>query len=905
VKTKRILTEEDARFFFETSINTMEDAIGVGLFDLDRKHLTLDFNAVLLLRFDDVYADTIYKVRNPLFDQEFNDVLMEIRTIEITSKSEFEYIRKIDSEIFHFSIKLEKTDTRSMVRLVFMCYEKLLDTEYQIGLFSKVVGSGLSLFSGSTWWIDYDKNNRYFYQSDEGPMILGLEINENKLYSIEEFQKVREKARIVSSVYEESIMYEQESYEKVRRNETNYFAGRTPAVTKEDDIVWVEMYGKCILRYPDGSPRLTIAIDIYMSEIYEEKNQLQLLNNLIDYGLVNSDVGIWYHQRHYLEGKYYFTPSYQKLMSNTRIYKDDSISDILREQISLMIAEGNGYEEFLYEFRRVHNSIYTAGLDKYHLVIPNFKDENTFQWIEVRGTVIERDDEGHVLLFVGVNVDVTEATRRNRELERLRVQNERLQLAENLAVKARELMVWYQEIEYNKVSLSIFGNETLSNKLGIRRENDGSIKLSSIYRTLVDDDEDSLQMSLNLKRSFESLYRKEKNSFTQVLAKHRNLITNEIYYMEHSVEVADYHDDLSVKLLGGVILDVTTDRLYQQQIRYLADYDTLTNVHNRNYFETYIEDQLPNSYTIMIYDLDGLKLVNDVFGHLEGDRIIIQLAKFLKQVYKDNLFISRIGGDEFAVLLNFTNETKLDVLEKKLKKLLDEFNQGSKVEMTISKGMKQVLNNDVAFEKAFIEAENIMYRSKLNNRSSRKSKVLESILETLNAKTEETKEHSERLSVLAVETMKQLNMLRSDEIADMKLLARVHDIGKITIDDQILKKPESLDDGEYELVKKHSEAGYKIIRNITDSDDVCNGVLLHHEKWDGTGYPQGLKGEDIPIFARIISVVDSFDAMTNDRIYRSKMTVEDAILEIRKCAGTQFDPKVVEAFLAANFKNIK
>jgi diguanylate cyclase (GGDEF)-like protein len=905
VKTKRILTEEDARFFFETSINTIEDAVGVGFFDLDRKHLTLDFNAVLLLRFNDVYADTLYKVRNPLFDREFNDILMQIRTMEITNKSEFEYVRKIDSESFHFSIKLERTDNNNLIKLVIICYEKLLDTEYQVGLFSKVVGSGLSLFSGSTWWIDYDKHSRHFYQSNEGPRILGLEINKNKLYSTEEFQKVREKARVVSDVYEESILYEQESYEKVRRNETDYFAGRTPAVTKDDDIVWVEMYGKCIMRYPDGSPRFSIAIDIYMSEIYEEKNQLQLLNNLIDYGLVNSDVGIWYHQRHYLEGKYYFTPSYQKLMSNTSIYKDDSISDILREQIDLMIAEGNGYEEFLYEFRRVHNSIYTEGLDKYHLVIPNFKDENTFQWIEVRGTVIERDSEGHVLLFVGVNVDVTESTRRNRELERLRIQNERLQLAENLAVKARDLMVWYQEIEFNKVSLSIFGNETISNKLGIPRGKDGSIKLSSIYRTLMEDDEESTQMASHLRKSFESLYRKEKNAFTQVLAKHRNLKTNEVFYMEHSVEVADYHDDLSVKLLGGVILDVTTDRLYQQQIRYLADYDTLTNVHNRNYFETYIEDQLPSSYTIMIYDLDGLKLVNDVFGHLEGDRIIIQLAKFLKSVYADNLFISRIGGDEFAVLLDITNLNKLDVLEKKLMKRIQEFNRDSKVEMTISKGMKQVMNNDVAFEKAFIEAENIMYRSKLNNRSSRKSKVLESILETLNAKTEETKEHSERLSVLAVETMKQLNMLRSDEIADMQLLARVHDIGKITIDDNILKKPESLDEGEYELVKKHSEAGYKIIRNITDSDDVCNGVLLHHEKWDGTGYPQGLKGEDIPIFARIISVVDSFDAMTNDRIYRPQMSIEEAVAEIKKCAGSQFDPRVVEAFLEANFKDLK
>jgi HD-GYP domain-containing protein (c-di-GMP phosphodiesterase class II) len=194
-----------------------------------------------------------------------------------------------------------------------------------------------------------------------------------------------------------------------------------------------------------------------------------------------------------------------------------------------------------------------------------------------------------------------------------------------------------------------------------------------------------------------------------------------------------------------------------------------------------------------------------------------------------------------------------------------------------------------------------MYRSKLNNRSSRKSKVLDSIIETLNAKTEETKEHSDRVSNLAVQTMIALKMHRTNEIADIKLLAKVHDIGKITIEDNILKKAGPLNKEEFEIVKKHCEAGYKIIRNVTDSDDVCHGVLFHHEKWDGTGYPQGLKGTKIPIFARIINVVDSFDAMTNDRVYRKRISEEKAIEEMKRCSGTQFDPKVVSAFLKTCF----
>jgi HD-GYP domain-containing protein (c-di-GMP phosphodiesterase class II) len=181
--------------------------------------------------------------------------------------------------------------------------------------------------------------------------------------------------------------------------------------------------------------------------------------------------------------------------------------------------------------------------------------------------------------------------------------------------------------------------------------------------------------------------------------------------------------------------------------------------------------------------------------------------------------------------------------------------------------------------------------------------VLESVLETLNAKTEETKEHSQRMADLAVLTIRELGFERGSEIEDIRLLARVHDIGKINIPDDILQKPTRLTDEEFEIIKKHCEAGYKIIRNITDSDNVCNGVLFHHERFDGSGYPQGLVGDEIPIFARVISVVDSFDAMTHDRIYQKRRSIKHAFEELITCSGTQFDPKVVTAFINSYQKN--
>ena len=330
----------------------------------------------------------------------------------------------------------------------------------------------------------------------------------------------------------------------------------------------------------------------------------------------------------------------------------------------------------------------------------------------------------------------------------------------------------------------------------------------------------------------------------------------------------------------------------------------LTGLYNRNYFEYFINNKLPDSYSIILCDLDGLKLTNDAFGHLEGDKTIQFVANLLKEVFHHNLFLGRIGGDEFIAIISTTDYDVIRELTQEFDDKLAEYNASHAIEINVSKGGIDVNNNDTTFDKAFVHAENIMYRRKLNSRSSRKSKVLESILETLNAKTEETKEHSDRLSRFAVKTMEGLGMTRTNEVDDVKLLARVHDIGKITIPDEVLFKASRLTPEEYEIIKKHCEAGYKITRNITDSDDVCNGVLFHHEKWDGTGYPQGLKGEDIPIFARIICVVDSYDAMTSNRVYQKKKTKQEAIQEIVRCSGTQFDPTIVKAFLKS-YHNIE
>ncbi|MEC9485127.1 MAG: HD domain-containing phosphohydrolase [Candidatus Izemoplasma sp.] len=896
MKTQRIISIQDVKDFFASSINSMEDALGIATITVSDSIISFDFNATLLLRFDGVYADETYPLISQRFDQEFIDMLKSVINVSKQDNTETYYVRKSKEQNYHFIIKVDSKHENKII-LYLICKEKLMETEEQLSLFSNVIGAGVSVFAGSTWWIDYDHYSDHFYQSDQGPKILGIDVNDNGLYNTKTFQKVREKARQVSELYDEAIQTEMEAYEAVRKNETDYFGGRTPAVTAKNDIVWVEAYGKCLLRYPDGSPRFFVAIDIYMSEVFERINQLEILHNLIDQGLLNSGVGVFYYQRHFKEGRYYFTESYNKLMSDNRVYKNETIKDILDEQEVMMKRHGQGLEKHIQAFRKTHNKVFYEGLEKYHVVIPNFKNEDTLQWIDVRTNVISKDDNGQPLLFVSINVDVTETHNRRLELEALRIKNERLQLAENLAIKARDSMIWYQSRSELQGTLKIYGNDTFNEKLGLPVSTDGMIRYKDLRKTLLMDDPSSRMMGKKLLNEIKSVFSGRQTGFKKVKAKHRHLETNEVIYLEHSIELSGKDEFNGDRMMAGMILDVTENTLYQDKIQYLADHDTLTETYNRNYFERYIRNKLPRTYSVLVFDVDGLKLINDAFGHIEGDRIIKTLAKFLKDIFDDALFIARIGGDEFVVLTEQVDYDHVTNQANQLEDAVKKYNRESTIELRVSKGGMAVNVDDITFDEAFAEAENKMYRRKLNSRNSRKSKVLSSIMETLNAKTEETKEHSNRVSELAIQTIHALGFSRASEIEDIRLLAQVHDIGKITIPDNILMKPSKLTSNEFEVIKKHCEAGYKIIRNITDSDDVCNGVLFHHEWYDGTGYPQGLKGEEIPLFARVIAVVDSFDAMTHDRIYRPKKTYAEAIKELSDHAGTQFDPNIVEKFI--------
>jgi len=189
-----------------------------------------------------------------------------------------------------------------------------------------------------------------------------------------------------------------------------------------------------------------------------------------------------------------------------------------------------------------------------------------------------------------------------------------------------------------------------------------------------------------------------------------------------------------------------------------------------------------------------------------------------------------------------------------------------------------------------------MYQNKLSESKSTKNKIVKGLLNSLAVKSDETKEHTLRMTKLAFRFGEKLELSNS-ELNRLSLLSTLHDIGKITIEEEILTKPGTLTDKEWQIMKSHTERGYKIASSSEEFSVVAEEIYSHHERWDGTGYPRGLKEREIPYLARIITIIDAYDVMTNDRPYSKAISKKDALKEIKDCAGSQFDPELADIFI--------
>jgi diguanylate cyclase (GGDEF)-like protein/PAS domain S-box-containing protein len=348
------------------------------------------------------------------------------------------------------------------------------------------------------------------------------------------------------------------------------------------------------------------------------------------------------------------------------------------------------------------------------------------------------------------------------------------------------------------------------------------------------------------------------------------------------------------------IRDVTEKNRQMEQVLYVSTHDSLTNTFNRHYIQSYVSNlnygEIPCS--IMFFDINGIKYVNDSFGYETGDLLIQTFAKILEESIRSNDILARTGASEFMIYIEGSSQVVinhiLDHTQFKTKEYNDATPENLK-HINYSYGYAHHTRAKNMIELQY-KAQQHLTSNKLAEKRSLRNSLLNSIVTTLSEKSHETKEHASRLSELSVAMGKRLNMAEH-HISELKILAILHDIGKIGIPESILNKPGTLTPQEWEIMKKHPEIGYRIALASGELEQIANYILYHHERWDGQGYPKGLSGEDIPLPSRIIAIVDTYDAMTSDRVYRKKLTHEVAIDELRKNAHSQFDAQLVEIFV--------
>src|SRR5665648_497336 len=340
--------------------------------------------------------------------------------------------------------------------------------------------------------------------------------------------------------------------------------------------------------------------------------------------------------------------------------------------------------------------------------------------------------------------------------------------------------------------------------------------------------------------------------------------------------------------------------LQNEEISYISYHDFLTGLYNRIYFEEEKKRldtprQLPIS--IIMGDVNGLKLINDGFGHSKGDEVLIEIAKILKSCCREEDIVSRIGGDEFGILLPKTDSQSAQRICDSIYDTCKGYAlDGSSIYPSISLGYVTKNFETETMDNILMTAEESMSRHKLLESKSAHSSIIASIKVIMFEKSQETEEHAERMAQLS-KSIGLAMSLTDDQLNELELLATLHDIGKMGVDAKILSKPGKLSDEEWAEMRKHPEVGFRIAQATSELIPIANYILCHHERWDGKGYPQGLIGEQIPLLSRIVAIADSFDAMTNDRAYRSAMTKGEAIEEIRRNSGTQFDPEVTRVFI--------
>ena len=338
-------------------------------------------------------------------------------------------------------------------------------------------------------------------------------------------------------------------------------------------------------------------------------------------------------------------------------------------------------------------------------------------------------------------------------------------------------------------------------------------------------------------------------------------------------------------------------RRARRELESAAATDSLTGLRNRRTLVADLERRLQRgadtpACVLMLFDLDGFKGYNDSFGHLAGDALLQRLGRTLSDAVAPHGRAYRLGGDEFCVLADAAERTRVE-----LACALALSERGEGFEITASFGTALLPAEATNSTEALRIADQRMYAQKTGGRATAGRQSTDVLLRALAERHPDLGEHTDGVAALARDVARLLQ-LPAEEVEQICHAAELHDIGKVAIPDAILTKPGPLNDEEWAFMRRHTLIGERIVTAAPALAPVARLVRASHERWDGRGYPDGLAGEDIPLGARIVAVCDAFDAIVSDRAYRPRRTIAEALAELNRCTGTQFDPAIVAAFCA-------
>jgi diguanylate cyclase (GGDEF)-like protein len=352
----------------------------------------------------------------------------------------------------------------------------------------------------------------------------------------------------------------------------------------------------------------------------------------------------------------------------------------------------------------------------------------------------------------------------------------------------------------------------------------------------------------------------------------------------------------------------------------LALTDPLTGLGNHRHFHERLQRELSlaeqdgTSVTLCLVDIDDFKQVNDRYGHPVGDRVLAQIATRLRQGGES----FRLGGDEFAVLLPGLDDRNAVAVARSIVERVGAAQLEQVGSLTVSAGVATFPVQGVGRDELIRLADSALYWAKEDGKNRARTyeaakielaqlqqladspdraaryRAAASLAKAVDARDAYTGSHSERVGELAARIARRLG---SDEslIELTRLAASLHDLGKLAIPEEILRKPSELNESERLVLQRHPQIGYRMLESL-GVEPIAEWVLHHHERWDGDGYPDRLRGDEIPLGARIIFVADAYDAMTSERVYRKPLSPREALEELERCSGSQFDPMIVDAF---------